>query len=144
MDIVGAIKKRILVKIAPSEDLAKKELGESLSELKRAKKAFSDNDEKLVITSSYYSMFHAAKALLFKLGWRERRSHAAISIVLKDLNKKGKLETRFLNYYRSTMNAREGADYHYTYSPAVAGECLSRAEEFSKEMRRLLGLNLNK
>lgn len=144
MDITDAINKKILIKIAPSEDLAKKELGESLSELKRAKKAFSDNDEKLVITSSYYSMFHSAKALLFKLGWRERRSHGAILIVLEDLNKKGKLETRFLNYYRSTMNAREAADYHYTSSSEVARGCLSRAEEFSKEMKRLLNLNSDK
>ncbi|HIH17257.1 MAG TPA: HEPN domain-containing protein [Nanoarchaeota archaeon] len=143
MDLNKAISERRLVKIEPSEDLAVKELKESLNELKRAKKASSDNDEKLVITSSYYSMFHAAKALLFKLGWLEK-SHIAILVILEDLNKKGKLETRFLNYYRSAMNAREAADYNYTYSSAAAEECLSRAEEFSKEIRRLSGLNLNR
>ena len=64
-------------------------------------------------------MFHASRAVLFSLGFREKR-HFAVQVVLEDLNKKGKLESIYLEYFGAAMEAREGADYRYVYSENIA------------------------
>ena len=82
-------------------------------------------------------MFHTARAVLFKLGFREKK-HFAISIVLEDLNKKGKLESKYLNDFNSALSSREDADYHYVYSEESAKHSLEIAEEFNERMKKLV------
>ncbi|MBI2126705.1 MAG: HEPN domain-containing protein [Thaumarchaeota archaeon] len=79
-------------------------------------------------------MFHAARAVLFGLGLREKR-HFAIGVVLEDLNKKGKLESSFVNDFNAAVSAREGADYHYTYSKEAAQHSLPWQRSFFQELR---------
>ena len=82
-------------------------------------------------------MFHAAKAVCFSLGYREKR-HIALLIVLDDLNEQGKVEREFVIIFNLAINAREEADYQYHYSKEAASESLKRAEKFNGRMRRLL------
>ncbi|MBU2638089.1 MAG: HEPN domain-containing protein [Nanoarchaeota archaeon] len=131
MDIRGCIEKRFLAKIKPAPDLVKKELGEADYDYESAEKAFSDKDWKWAIVKSYYCMFHAARAVLFKLGLKETR-HFAIGVVLEDLSKKGKLESKFVNYFNAAVSSREDADYHYSYSEDTAEHTLEIAEDFLK------------
>lgn len=90
MDIQDCLNEQFLVKIKPSADLIQKELAEADYDFEKAEKAFSDNDWKWTIIAAYYCMFHAARAVLFKLGLIEKK-HFAVGVVLEDLNKKGKL-----------------------------------------------------
>lgn len=126
-----------MAKIKPAPDLVKKELDEADYDYESAEKAFSDEDWKWAIVKSYYCMFHAARAVLFKLGLKETR-HFAIGIVLEDLSKKGKLEAKYVNYFDAAVSAREDADYHYSYSKDTAGHTLEIAEEFLERMKELL------
>ena len=80
-------------------------------------------------------MFHSAKAVLLKLGYMEKR-HFAVSVVLEDLNKKGKLESKYINYFKAAMSSREEADYHYNYSEDIAEHSIKIAEEFSDKMEK--------
>lgn len=82
-------------------------------------------------------MFHAARAVLFKLGLKETR-HFAIGIVLEDLSKKGKLEAKFVNYFNAAVSSREDADYHYSYQEDTAEHTLEIAEEFLEGMKEIL------
>ena len=137
MDTEECLNKGYLVKEVISRDLIEKEIKESEYDFKKAKQAFRDKDYKWTIIKCYYSMFHSAKAVCFKLGYREKR-HFAVLIVLESLNKEGKLEIRFVNDFSATMSLREGADYRYAYSKERAENSLRIAKEFNLRMSQLL------
>lgn len=125
-----------LAHITPDRALADKESAEGDLDLQGAAKAIDDEDFKWATIKAYYSMFHNAKAILFLIGIKER-AHFAIGLVLEDLARKGKLESRFADYFRAGLSLRERADYHYAYSKESAKELLEMAEEFAKRMRKL-------
>ena len=137
MDIEKCLEEGYLMKEKADEKLITKEIEESKYDFQKAKDAFEAEDYKWAIIKCYYSMFHAAKAVCFRAGYREKR-HFAVLIVLEDLNKKGKLEIRFVNDFNAAMSLREGADYRYAYSKERAENSLRMAEEFNVRMFELL------
>src|SRR3989338_2398930 len=134
MDIKYCIEEGYLEKIEPADDLVKKEFEEAEYDLKRSKSAFEEQDYKWCIVQSYYCIFHSARAVLFKLGLKEKR-HFAVGVVLEDLNKKGKLESKYVNYFNAAISSREDADYNYTYSKEIAEYNFKTAEEFIAMMK---------
>ncbi len=137
MDIQDCLDKHYLIKVERDKNLIKKELEESVYDFKKAIKAFKDKDYKWTIIKCYYSMFHSAKAICFRLGYREKR-HFALLIVLEELNKEGKLESKFVNDFSAMLSLREGADYRYNYSKERAENSLEIAREFNPEMKQIL------
>jgi len=137
MNIRKAIKEGILEKIDIDKKLISKEFSESEYDFEKAEKAFEEEDYKWCIIKCYYSMFHSARAILFKLGFKERR-HFAIKVVLDDLNIKGKLESIYVNDFKAAVSAREDADYHYSYSKESAEHIKDIAEEFNNKMNDLV------
>jgi len=131
------LKEGFLEKIKPEKDLIEKEFKESEYDLKRSEDALNEKDIKWSIIMSYYSMFHAARALLFSLGLKERR-HFAIAVVLEDLIKKGKLKSRFFSDFHAAMSAREDADYRYTYSEETSSYLIDSAKEFLNVIRSMV------
>ena len=131
------MEKGYLTSSKPDKELSDKELNEAKYDLEKANKAFKEEDFKWCIVKCYYSLFHATKAVLFKLGYIEKR-HIAVLIVLEELNKKGKIESRFITNFKASMSAREDADYHYSYSKETAEYELGIAKEFLEEIKRLL------
>ena len=123
-------------RIKVERDLIEKELEEAKYDLERAKHAIEEDDFKWSIVKSYYSMFHAARAVLFSLGLKERR-HFAVRVVLENLNMEGKLESKFISDFSAALGAREDADYRYTYSQETAAYLLKAAVDFLARMKRL-------
>ena len=67
------LKKRMLVRIAPDRRLAEKEMSVAKEDLCKARHTFeADMDYKWSIVKAYYAMFHAARALLYAIGLREK------------------------------------------------------------------------
>jgi len=124
----------------PDNELSNKELKESEYDFSSARIAFSNQDYKWCIVKCYYSMFHAAKSILFSLGYFEKR-HIAIIVVLEDLCERGKLESKYLIDFKASMSAREDADYHYSYSKETAEYDLDITARFNKEMKYLIEKN---
>ena len=137
MDVKDCLEQGFLKKIAVDKKLIEKELKESHYDLESAKKALQENDYKWCIIKSYYSIFHAAKSILFKLGYLEKRNFA-VSVVLQDLSKKGSLESKYINYFSAALSSREEADYHYNYSEDTAKHSIEMAQEFLKKMKTLI------
>lgn len=137
MNIKDCLEKGYLTKEGTQEDLIEKELKESGYDFSQAKKAFAEKDYKWAIIKTYYSMFHAGKAVCFKLGYREKK-HFALLIVLEELNKEGKLEAEYLHYFEAAADSRESADYRYTYSRDTAEHSLKIAALFNQRIRSLL------
>ncbi|MBI4173898.1 MAG: HEPN domain-containing protein [Candidatus Aenigmarchaeota archaeon] len=136
MDIEECIRQGYLLRARPDQELMVKELKESDYDLKSAQAAFRGGDAKWSIVKSYYAMFHAARALLFAMGMKERR-HFAVAVVLESLNKAGRLEAEHLSAFHSAMSAREDADYRYTYSKETAETILEAARQFAARMKAL-------
>src|SRR3989344_5204145 len=128
MNIKECLEQGYLSEEKLSLDLIEKEMKESSYDLEKAEKAFKDKDNKWAIVKCYYSMFHAAKAICFNLCYREKK-HFAVLIILEHLNKIGKLESKFVNYFSAIMSLREGADYRYSYSAEKAESSLITARE---------------
>ncbi len=137
MNIGKAIEEGILERIEVDEKLISKEFSESVYDFEKANKAFEEKDYKWCIVKYYYSMFHSARGILFKLGFKERK-HFAIKIVLENLNIKGKLESIYVNDFKAAVSAREDADYHYSYSKESAEHIKDIAEEFNDKMNDLV------
>jgi uncharacterized protein (UPF0332 family) len=136
MDVEECLQEGFLKKIEVDKKLIQKELDEANYDLSRAKDALEENDFKWSIIKTYYSMFHAAKAVLFSLGLREKR-HFAVGIVLERLSKKGKIQFKFINDYKGAMLSREDADYRYVHSKDTAEYLIDVAEEFIEKMKEL-------
>lgn len=137
MNLKDCLERRYLIKSKPDKELSDKELNESRYDLDKAVKAFEDEDYKWCIVKCYYAMFHAAKSILFKIGYIEKR-HIAALIVLEDLSIKGKIENRFVIDYKAAMSAREDADYNYSYSKETAEHDLRICKEFLEMVEKLL------
>jgi len=137
MDIQDCLRERSLARIKPASDLMQKELNEADYDLEKAEKAFTDEDWKWAIIKAYYCMFHAARAVLFKIGLIEKK-HFAIGVVLEDLNKKGKLEMKYINDFNAAISSREDADYHYIYGKEAAEHSIKISDEFLDRMKKLL------
>ena len=93
-------KKNKLKKGTYSTEMYQKEFRVGQKDLETAQKSLDDGNFKWAIIQSYYSIFHAARALLFKSGFREE-SHSALKIAFKALY----VETGILS--RDTYNALE-------------------------------------
>lgn len=137
MGIKECIEQGFLAKVKPSLDVIEKELKEATYDFERAQQALEEEDFKWCIVKAYYAMFHVAKAVLFALGLKERR-HFAIGVVLGELNKRGKLEIKYVNDFMAAASSREDADYHYLYSKDIANHCLEIAKDFLDRMKMLL------
>ena len=68
MNIKDCFEKRLLRKIQPDIDKAKRSIEIAENKLETARKAFEKDMFEVCIIYSYTSMFHSARALLYKDG----------------------------------------------------------------------------
>src|SRR3989338_3745194 len=106
---------RLLRKIKPDKAKSEKSLELAESRLKRAEEALKLNIFDFVILESYMSMFHAARALLYKDGIQEK-SHFAISIYLKE-KYSSKIPLPILNFLNIHRIEMHEAMYGLEYEP---------------------------
>ena len=85
-------------------------------------------------------MFHAARALLYSKGYREK-SHFCLRMALKNLFvNKNLLETSFLDDYDIAKDLRENADYQSEFSKENAEKLVEKAEKFLDKVKTILKL----
>lgn len=140
------IKKRLLRKTIKSRDKAKKSIIKAENFLSEAKKNHKNDRYNTSLISSYLVMFHSAKSLLLKDGFREK-SHACVARYLEEKYvKKGLLELKWvaiLDRYRELRHSDQyGLDFYATKE--VSSEAIQMAEKFLKRLKQLLRDELNK
>lgn len=130
--------KNKLKKVLYSDDMRQKEFTVGQRDLETAKKSFDDNNFKWAIIQAYYSIFHAARALLFKAGYREE-SHTALKLAFKALYiDTGILSQSAYNALERGMNLREIADYKETYSQSGADNLIKSVTVALEEIKNVL------
>jgi uncharacterized protein (UPF0332 family) len=83
-------------------------------------------------------MYHAARALIYSEGYRER-SHYCLYVALQELFvDKGILAPEFVDSFRHAMSLRETADYRSDFSKEGARLVTESAERLLKKAIEIL------
>ena len=107
--------------------------------LRRAKGNFKINFWDVAFLLAYNSLFHSARALLFKHGYKER-SHWAMVLALKNIYRHDERITRFLEIIDSYRISRHAIQYSGEFCSKIdAEEAIKDAEVFLKIVKKTLG-----
>jgi len=140
------LEERKLLRIKPDPKLVTKEIKGAEYDLNRARRSLEEKDFKWATVQGYYSMFHAARALLYSQGYREK-SHTALRVAVKELfEASGKMSKELHRTFEDAMLLREEADYGLEFSKYNSVEVVKDAEHFLDAAKQLLQggrLNLN-
>ena len=129
---------RLLRKIKPDKSKSEKSMEIAEKRLKGAREILNHKLFDFVVLESYMSMFHAARALLYKDGIQEK-SHYAISIYLKE-KYSNKIPLPVINFLEIHRIERHEAMYGLEYKPEKndAELSLKDAEIFIREIKKVL------
>jgi uncharacterized protein (UPF0332 family) len=130
------VEQRKLIKIGVDRKLVIKEVEAAVSDLEEAKDSLSRERLKWATIQGYYSMFHAARALVYSKGFREK-SHYALLVALRELFK-DELELELIQSFEDAMSLREEADYGLVFSEEGATSVVNSAERFLNKVREIL------
>jgi len=140
-DFKEALEKKRIFHFSKAKSLVDKELKVALDDLAEAKDRFKNERYKYATINAYYATFHAARALLFSKGYRER-SHYALYIAIEALFvDTGLLDKRYSHILKDSMSLREDADYGGEFSKDGASLSINNAEEFIKKAKDALSRN---
>lgn len=144
LDFESCLKSGKIKRVKPDINLARLELKEAKADLKSAEKELKVRNWKWAVEKAYYSMFHAARALLLLKGLKER-SHICLLIALKELYvKTGILPRKYLEYIEVAKFRREDAIYASKYSKEIATTHIQNAKEFLIITEQLLSMSEKK
>lgn len=130
------LEERKLQRIEPKNDIVLKEIASAEYDLEKSKNSFEGEDYKWTIVQAYYSMFHAARALIYSKGYREK-SHRACLVALKEFFLDALGEGR-INDFAEAMDLRESADYGSAYTDEDAKNLIGKTEDFLRSVKGIL------
>ncbi len=138
LEYENCLKKGKIKPFSRGRTLAPKEIETAISDLKRAKKTFEENDYKWATVQIYYSMFHSARALLYSNNLREHSHYCLIAAVRTLFIDTGKIPVHFIEALQEAKNLREDADYYSRWSKVGCEKLLKTAEEFLNTVKNIV------
>ena len=138
------MKEGLLRKIPPSKDKATQSLKKAQEWLKEAENSLKGNAYSSSILASYMVMFHAARAILFFDGFREK-SHACVARYLEEKYvKTGKLDKKWIELLDYSREIRHDDQYDLSFfsTKEEAGNALKSANDFLAAMDSLFKIIL--
>jgi len=122
------------------KELVMKELSIAQSDLAEAIAGLENQKYKWSTIQGYYAMFHAARALIYSRGYREK-SHYCLAIAMRALFvDEGLMEAQSVRDFLNAMNLREAADYEAEFSESGARAVISAAERFIEKAAAVLNM----
>lgn len=116
-----------------------KEYEAAQHDLKEALAGLERESYKWSTIQSYYAMFHAARALLYAKGYREK-SHYCLRVAIEALYvETNELPQNMINAFEVAKELRENADYESHFSELGARKLVAAASDFINRTRRLVG-----
>jgi len=138
MRLEDCFKERLLRKIKPDREKAKRSLEVAKGKLKMGKKALDKGLLDASLIYAYTSMFHSARALLYRDGIQEK-SHVCVVLYLKEkyANSIPYYLIQSLDYFRKERHeALYGLDFEIKEKDVALA--LKDAEEFIEIVERLV------
>jgi len=128
-----------IVPLVRGKSLIKKELSVAVSDLSDAKAGYENERYKWSTIQAYYAMFHAARALIYSRGYREK-SHYCLAIALRALFvDEGTMDAKLARDFLNAMNLRQAADYEAEFSQSGAKAVIASAEQLIEKATSILG-----
>lgn len=132
------LEKRWLVKMPEACHLVDKEIQAARDDLTEAEASYLRQGYKWSTIQSYYAMFHACRALLYHLGYREK-SHYCLAVAMRHLFvSRGLLDEQMVNDRDDARALREEADYRTSFSETGARHNLKAAKRLIERATALL------
>lgn len=131
-------------KKVPSQAEIEAEIKASHQELKEARILFEQHDADVyrgIVTHSYYAMFHAAMALLWKLGFRPKKHKGTVQLFSQHVVQAGLAEEKYGDMLRDGLDDRLLADYHVyaeDFSLEEIEKMFANAGRFVEKMEELI------
>ncbi len=141
MDVEECFEKGLLKREKPDDERSKRSVEIAKYKLGRARKLFDLGLLEETLTNSYSAMFHAARALLFRDGVREK-SHFGLFVYIKE-RYSGRLERRFVTELNALRLERHEISYGLEkpeITESEAGGALEVVEDFIAAAEILLRL----
>jgi len=130
-----------IVSFSRGKKLVNKELSAANSDLSDAKAGYENVRYKWSTIQGYYAMFHAARALIYFQGYREK-SHYCLAVALRALFvDEGTMDAQLVRDFLNAMNLREAADYETEFSQSGAKAVIASAERFIEQAITILGIS---
>lgn len=140
IDFEECLKQGLLRKIPASKQNALNSIEKAKELLNEAKTSQKNEQINSAVIVSYLSIFHAARALLFKEGYREKSHECIIRFIEEKYSKTGKIPRMTISMLDKYKSERTLTQYEITYSPneEEAEKMLKFAEEFIREIEELI------
>ncbi|GAB6102962.1 HEPN domain-containing protein [Thermococcus atlanticus] len=92
------------------------------------------------VSRGYYSMFHAAKALLLMKNYKPRKHAGVLKTLGLEFVKEGYLEETYAKAFKYAFDMRSKADYNamIKIDEETAGEIVEEAEKFLNAVKKAL------
>ena len=133
------IENKKIITFAKGKNLVRKEISVAQSDLFDAKAGYENERYKWSTIQAYYAMFHAARALIYSEGYREK-SHFCLAVALRALFvDKNTMDAQLVRDFLNAMNLREAADYESDFSQAGAKAVIASAGKFIEQAIAILG-----
>ncbi len=130
---------RKLLRAKVDRRMVLKEIRGAETDLRDAEDSLSSRKFKWATIQGYYSMFHSARALLYRRGFREK-SHYALSVALREFFPE-ELGRDLIRRFEDGMELRQEADYGLDFSEEGATETIEGAEKFLKKAKEILKIS---
>ena len=128
-----------IVSFPRGKQLVGKEIAVAQSDLSDAKAGYENQRYKWSTIQAYHAMFHAARALIYSRGYREK-SHYCLAVALRALFvEESQIEAQLVRDFLNAMSLREAADYEATFSMEGAKAAIASAERFIEKAVAVLG-----
>lgn len=139
-DFKQCLESNKITSFTKGKSLVKKELSVAKSDLVDAKAGYENERYKWSTIQAYYAMFHAARALVYSKGYREK-SHYCLAVALRALFvDEGEMDAKLARDFLNAMNLREAADYESEFSQSGAKAVITAAEKFIEKAKVILGI----
>ncbi len=127
--------------VLPSEKKAGESLRASRENLNEANEALKNGIVRAATNSCYVAIFHAARALLFRDGIREK-SHFCLEQYLNTFVISGKLEPKWITFFASMRDKRDTNQYGFQPPPTreEIESSVHLAAQFVDRMESLLNM----
>lgn len=141
MNVEECLRRRLLRKIAPSDEKTLSSIKISEIKLDESRRLFVSDFFNSAVISAYTSMFHASRALLYKNGIQEK-SHYAVYVYLKE-KYSNKIPLSLINSFFNYQNKRHYILYGFSENVKKdeAEAMIFDAEEFLNKIKGILSKN---
>lgn len=136
MNVRDCFKEGLLRKTKPSRQYSIKSLDISLSYIQNARDNLKMNNNHLVIFCSYTTMFHAARAVLFRDGIKERSHICTVSYLRETYPRLKRLANQLDAYRRNRHNTLYALDF--MVSDDEAHQSIEDAKLFYEQIKNII------